>query len=425
MTRRRCIGVVVLFVTTLAGLVTGCSDDKLAAPTTTRPSTPETTASDGANAPTTPVDPVGTVKLVDLGLGVEDPIDLTFAPGSKSLIIAERGGAVREAVLDGDGYRVRGEPVIDLTGRVGATDMERGLLGVAVAPDGEHLYVSYTEATNGDSRIDEYPLSGEDGSLSADPSGRRQVLAITQPFPNHNGGALRFGPDGMLYAGFGDGGAADDPKGNGQARNTLLGKILRIDPTRDDGVPPDNPFVDSPEGAEPLIWMTGLRNPWRIDFDSDNGDLWIGDVGQNEFEEIDWLPAADGTGKGANLGWDLFEGTNRFSSSDPAPGDASAGPFVDPVHTYSHDHGCSVTGGVVARDPDLPTLDGWYVFGDFCSAGVRAVHLTPSADGGAPTVRTSDLGLDIGSVVSFAHGPAGEVFVISLDDGVHRISPNS
>lgn len=412
----------VAFLTT-ALLLVGCSDDDRSEPGTT--STPASTSgsSGSSGATTTTVDPAGTVKLTDLGLGVDDPIDLTVRPDSTSLIVASRGGVVHEAVADGGGYRVRDDPVIDLTEKVGNTDMEKGLLGIAVSPDGEHLYVSYTEATHGDSRIDEYPLSGKDGSLRADPSERREILAITQPFPNHNGGALRFGPDGMLYAGFGDGGAADDPKGNGQARDTLLGKVLRIDPSAEDGIPADNPFVDAAD-AEPLIWMTGLRNPWRIDFDPDTGDMWIGDVGQNEFEEIDWLPAVPDTGKGANLGWDLYEGTNRFSSPDPAPGDASAGPFVDPVHTYSHDHGCSVTGGVVVRDPGLPTLDGWYVFSDFCTPGVRALHLTPpTSEDARPTVTTSDLGLDIGSVVSFARGPAGEVYVISLDDGVQRITP--
>ena len=183
----------------------------------------------------------------------------------------------------------------------------------------------------------------------------------------------------------------------------------------------DNPFAGgTADGAdaEPLIWTTGLRNPWRIDIDPATGDLWIGDVGQNEFEEVDRLAASDGGGRGANLGWDLFEGDERFRDPDPAPGAASAGPFVAPVLTYSHDDGCSITGGVVVRDPRLPALDGAFLYGDFCQPWVRAVRV---ADDGS--VQTADLGLDVGSVVSFARGPDGEVYVVSLDGSIGRIDP--
>ena len=192
----------------------------------------------------------------------------------------------------------------------------------------------------------------------------------------------------------------------------------------------DNPFggattflgaAVNPAALRTEFWATGLRNPWRIDFDPANGDLWIGDVGQNRIEEIDRL-VADGdrpAGYGANLGWDLFEGTERFESPDPAPGPASEGPFVTPILTYSHDEGgCSVTGGVVVRDPRLAGLDGAFLYSDFCAGGVRAVR--PST---GDSIDTADLGLEIGSVVSFARGPEGEVYVISMSDGVHRIDP--
>jgi len=421
-TSRRALAV----LTAVVALAAGCSGDDTsgsASTTKARDGSTSSTTADGDGTARAPLDATP-VRLVSLDLDANDPIDLAYRSDSTSLLVAERGGTVREAQRAGDGFRFTDEPVIDLTAAVGSTDMERGLLGIAVAPDGEHLYVSYTEASHGDSRIDEYELSGEDGSLRADPDTRRQLVAIEQPFPNHNGGSLRFGPDGMLYAGFGDGGAADDPEGHGQARNTLLGKILRIDPSAPDGIPADNPFVGGDadlSDAQPLIWATGLRNPWRIDFDPANGDLWIGDVGQNRIEEIDRL-VADGdrpAGYGANLGWDLFEGTERFESPDPAPGPASEGPFVTPILTYSHDEGgCSVTGGVVVRDPRLAGLDGAFLYSDFCAGGVRAVR--PST---GDSIDTADLGLEIGSVVSFARGPEGEVYVISMSDGVHRIDP--
>jgi glucose/arabinose dehydrogenase len=403
----------------LVGLA-GCGNDDHASsgPGTTATTTTASGSGASGTAPAGPRPALGNarVRAVDLDLDLDSPVDVAFRPGSTSLLVAERGGTVREAVADGDGFRLADEPVLDITERVGSTESERGLLGLAVSPAGDRLYLSYTEAGHGDSRIDEFTLSGRDGSLRADPDSARTLVGIVQPFPNHNGGSLRFGPDGMLWAGFGDGGAADDPDGRAQDRSTLLGKILRLDPSRDDAVPTDNPFVDG--GGEPLIWATGLRNPWRISFDGPTGDLWIGDVGQNEWEEVDVLRAADGTGRGANLGWDLFEGTARFGSPDPADGAASAGPFTAPVHVYSHDDGCSITGGVVARDPRIPALDGAYLFGDFCTPGVRAIRVD-----GTTVVDRADLGLDLSSVVSFGQGPDGRVYVISLDGGITRLDP--
>ncbi len=409
----------VVALAAVSGVAGSCGTDKgakaasRATSTTSRPA--ETTPDSTATSPTGDL-AAARVALVDLRLDAQQPIDLTFRPGSTSLLVAERGGKIREAVRETDGtLELADKPVIDLTDAVGSTESERGLLGIAVSPDGQHLYASYTEARHGDSRIDEYELTGSDGSLRADPSTRRQLLAIEQPFSNHNGGSLRFGPDHMLYAGFGDGGSANDPAGHGQARNTLFGKILRIDPSQPDGVPSNNPFVDV-VGTEPLIWMTGVRNPWRIDFDPATGDLWVGDVGQNLVEEVDRLPAADGAGRGANLGWDLYEGNQRFEDPNPAPGGASAGPFVTPVLTYTHDDGCSITGGVVVRDPDLPALDGAYLFGDFCKPWIKAVRVD-----GAGTATSADLGLDVSAVVSFARGPNGEIYVVSLDGTIARL----
>jgi len=396
----------------IIGAMTGCSassDD------------PSTGAAD-AGEPTTSVRAAGVprVSLQDLQLGVDGPIDLTSRPDSTSLIIAERGGRIVEAVVDGDGFRVADQPVIDLSEQVGSTDAERGLLGVAVSQDGRELYASYTEADNGDSRIDAYPLSGSDGSLRADASKRRELVAIPQPFANHNGGSLRVGPDGMLYAGFGDGGAAGDPEGRAQDRGTQLGKILRLDPAGvndvdRNGVPDDNPTFD---GGAPGIWATGLRNPWRISFDAETGDLWVGDVGQDLIEEINLLEASGGTGRGANLGWDLFEGDQPFADANPAPGEASTGPFVEPVLTYAHSPGCSVTGGYVYRGSRIPGLVGTYVFGDFCDPRLRG--LQPAGEGG---FRAVDLGPEVSGLASVGQGPDRELYTLSLDGTVSRIVP--
>jgi len=404
----------------LAGL-TGCGGDDPASDDSTSDGPATTTSAPVGSSSAAPPKGQGAlgdvrVRAADLDLDLDSPVDVAFRPGSTSLLVAERGGTVREAVARGDGFRLADEPVLDISERVGSTESERGLLGLAVAPDGDRLYLSYTEAGDGNSRIDEFTLSGRDGSLRADPDSARNLVGIDQPFANHNGGSLRFGPDGMLWAGFGDGGAADDPDGRAQDRSTRLGKILRLDPSRDDSVPADNPFVDG--GGEPLIWATGLRNPWRLSFDPATGDLWIGDVGQNEWEEVDVLRAAEGAGRGANLGWDLFEGTARFGSPDPADGAASAGPFTAPVYVYSHDDGCSVTGGVVARDPRIPALDGAYLFGDFCTPGVRAIRVD-----GTKVVDRADLGPDVASVVSFGQGPDGRIYVVSLDGGITRLDP--
>ncbi len=414
-------------LTVLAALaMTACgdaADDRGDGATSTTVASRATDAPPGTAAPgPTTTAPLPEVRAVDLELGLSAPIDLTARPGSASLLVAERGGRIVEAVRDGDRFRIADRPVIDLTSRVGSTDAEKGLLGIAVAPDGRHLYASYTEAGNGDSRIDEYELSGRDGSLRADPATRRELFAAEQPYPNHNGGGLAVGPDGMLYAGFGDGGAANDLEGRAQDRSTPLGKILRLDPggvndANRDGVPDDNPFVAEP-GADGRIWATGLRNPWRLSFDRESGDLWIGDVGQNEVEEVDVLRATEGGGRGANLGWDLFEGDQRFPDADPAPGAASAGPFVEPVHTYRHDDGgCSVTGGYVYRGSALPALSGTYLFSDFCLGGVRA--LRTGTDGRA---EVTDLGVDVAGVASFGQDDRGELYVLNLDGTVARIT---
>ncbi|HLV57383.1 MAG TPA: PQQ-dependent sugar dehydrogenase [Natronosporangium sp.] len=313
--------------------------------------------------------------------------------------IAERAGRVR--VLTEGGL---GEPVLDISPQT-TTDGERGLLGITFDPTFSHLYLSYTDLS-GDTVIDEIALT--DGRPR--PETRRTVLTQEQPYANHNGGDLTFGPDGMLYIGLGDGGSGGDPHNFGQDLSTLLGKLLRIDPAaaRPYGIPPDNPFVDRP-GARGEIWAYGLRNPWRFSFDAETGDLWIADVGQSSREEIDRAPA--GTGAGANYGWSRMEGTRVYSGEEPAD-------HVPPVFEYSTGERCSITGGYVYRGEAIPHLRGAYVFSDYCAGDLWALDL---ADGEVTGV--TDLGVNGGAVVGFVQGPDRELYVLDLGGTVYRIDP--
>jgi glucose/arabinose dehydrogenase len=243
------------------------------------------------------------------------------------------------------------------------------------------------------------------------------VLAVDQPFANHNGGDVEFGPDGYLYFGLGDGGSAGDPEGNGQDPSTLLGSMLRIDPQGTlDGdepyaIPGDNPFADGDAG-EPEVWLYGLRNPWRFSFDPATDDLWIADVGQNAWEEINRLPAADGGGRGANLGWNELEGTHSFEGVNPDDG-------VLPVFEYPHDDGgCSVTGGVVYRGNAIAGLAGAYLFGDLCNPTLRALDVS----GDEPREVSFD-DSEVGNLVSFGQDNDGEVYAVSLDGPIYRLDP--
>ena len=243
-------------------------------------------------------------------------------------------------------------------------------------------------------------------------SSARELLFIDQPFPNHNGGQLAYGPDGMLYIAHGDGGSANDPGNRAQDLGTLFGKILRIDPRPGPGgapytIPPDNPFVGTP-GARPEIWSWGLRNPWRFAFDPANGDLWIGDVGQGRREEIDYA-AAPNAGRGLNFGWARLEGTLPVSGI--APPDA-----VPPVREYDNPaQGCAVTGGKVYRGTAIPALVGKYVFADFCAGRLQAITRTGA------TFDVTDLRVTAPQVSSFGVDGQGELYVLSLAGGLYRI----
>ena len=378
-----------------------------AAPTTT---TPAATTTNMAAAPTTtsvpargttpPAGPprVRAVKVADL----DAPLALAVRSGDDALYVAGKGGRV-VALRDGTPAAA---PTLDLTGQV-STGSEQGLLGLAFSPDGARLYANFTDPA-GDTRVVEYAF----GNGRADPASRRVVLAVDQPFANHNGGNLAFGRDGMLYIGLGDGGSGGDPMDNGQRLDTLLGKILRIDPRPGDGrpytIPSDNPFT-ARQGARPEIWAYGLRNPWRFSFDRETGALWIGDVGQGSREEVD-AASPDSKG-GENYGWNRFEGTRPFAGRPPAD-------TVAPVHDYPRANGnCAVTGGYVYRGRRIAGLRGSYVFADYCRGEIRA--LTP--DGGR--LRSVDLGAKLPSVASFGEDGDGELYVLSLTAGVFRLEP--
>ncbi len=327
---------------------------------------------------------------------LDEPIDLVVRPGDDHLWVAERAGTVRRLAVSDGGRTLEpaGEAVLDLTGET-TTDAERGLLGIAFSEAGDTLFASYTNL-DGDTRIVSYAVEGN----QVDQASAKVMLAVEDPYPNHNGGHVEIGPDGKLWFGLGDGGSGNDPENRAQDPDVFFGKMLRLDPTG----------VDDPE-----IVVSGLRNPWRFSFD-DDGSLWIGDVGQNQWEEVNRLPAdqIDGT----NLGWSALEGTHENPSVDP-DGRTGEDP-VPPVFEYSHDGGnCSVTGGVVYRGRAIPNLQGAYLFADYCAGRVRAIRL----DGNGDLAAEYDLGIDVSTPVSFGTDAAGEAYVLSGDGDVVRLIP--
>jgi glucose/arabinose dehydrogenase len=358
---------------------------------------PAPTASDPATSSPDPA--AARVRLVRVAV-LDQPLAMAPRAGDSALYVAQKSGQV-VAIRGGRPAR----PVLDLSGEVSGGS-EQGLLGLAFSPDGGLLYVNYTDL-NGDTRIHEFAMTDE----GVDPGSRREVLTVDQPYSNHNGGHLVFGPDGYLYVGLGDGGSGGDPEDNAQDLGTLLGKMLRIDPQPGNGrgyrIPPDNPFVGR-DGARPEIWAFGLRNPWRYSFDSDTGDLWIGDVGQDAREEID-VQAALSAG-GENYGWDAFEGSLPFEP--PFPPDT-----VGPVNDYGRARGGTVIGGHVYRGSAIPALRGAYLFGDLFNPRIRM--LVPSKRG----FRHMELGVRVDNLVSFGQDQAGELYLLSIAGPVYRLAP--
>ena len=336
------------------------------------------------------------------GRTFEQPIELLAWPDG-GLLVAEQRGSL---TVYGDDGSIRG--VLDLSDRVTFSD-ERGLLSVAVDPEfagRPFLYIWYSPRGTHVTRLSRFPVAAG----LADRDAELVILEVQQPYSNHNGGALRFGPDGMLYLGIGDGGAANDPHENGQNRGTLLGTIIRIDVSAASeqyryGIPADNPFLGVP-GVRPEIFAFGLRNPWRMAFDPDTGALWVGDVGQNRVEEVSIVDA------GSNQGWNVFEGNECFGrQSDCDELEHSA-----PLATYSHELGCSVTGGVVYRGAELPWLVGAYLFADYCSGRVWA--LQPGERGGS----VQQLEQLDAQIASFGVDARGEVYLLTFDGPILRLS---
>lgn len=352
-------------------------------------------------------EPATGLKLEPIAEGLDHPVFATSPAGDARIFIVEQPGRIR--VLK-NGVLLR-EPFLDLTDRVGYGG-ERGLLGLAFHPEyarNGRLYVNYTDR-RGDTQVVRYRV-GKD-SDRGDPASASPVLSVPQPFPNHNGGMIAFGPDRMLYVGMGDGGAAGDPFNNGQKRSTLLGKMLRLDVDRGTpyAIPPDNPFRKRRD-TRPEIWATGLRNPWRFSFDHTNRLLVVADVGQNRYEEIDLVPAGRA---GLNYGWNVREGLHAFGLPRPSPAN-----LVEPVLEYRSEDGCSVTGGYVYRGRALPGLGGTYFFSDYCRGWLRSFRVR---SGRAVELRQWSLGT-MGQVTSFGEDSAGELLVCTTDGRVWRIVP--
>lgn len=369
-------------------------------------------------------------RVSRVGSGFVQPLYLTGVPdGTGRVFVVEKTGRIR--ILDPATGAIAAAPFLDVSAEI-STDNERGLLGFAPAPDFAASGTFYVYLTNpaGNSELRRHrTLAGNRDR--ADPATADLILAFAQPFANHNGGWLEFGPDGFLYLGSGDGGSGGDPQNNSQNTNVLLGKILRIDPagdafpadaSRDYSIPASNPFSQS--GGRPEIWAYGLRNPFRASFDSLTGNLWIGDVGQNAREEIDLMRPGDG---GANFGWRLLEGTAEYAG----PGQPG---FVPPVAEYVHGNGPregdSVTGGYVYRGP-VEALRGHYVFGDFISANIWSIPVAQVAPGttlssSAFILRRADFAPNLGTInniSSFGVDRAGNLYIVDFDGEIFRIEP--
>jgi len=399
---RRLILLLVLSVAACNGTSTPTSIPPSVTQTSVTPTTISETSLPTQTSPTET--PVNTTTFPDPSAftwqmildGLQRPVDLQ-PDGSGRLFVVEKPGRIR--ILEND--QLVDAPFLDITDRVGSGGNEQGLLGLAFHPQyaqNGRFFVNYTDKSGKDT-VARFQVSSD--ADAADPNSEVKLLSIDDPFPNHNGGVLAFGPDGFLYAGLGDGGSAGDPFGNGQNTKALLGKILRIDVDSAEpyAVPTDNPF-----GNE--VWAYGLRNPWRFSFDRSTGDLYIGDVGQNAWEEIDFLPA--GSPGGTNFGWNFREGAHDYKGGGPAG-------MVDPIAEYSHQEGgCSVTGGYVYRG-SMADWNGIYLYADYCTGLMWGLI---NSDGTWQSQPLFDLDV---TVTSFGQDSAGELYILSDSGGVFRL----
>ncbi len=340
--------------------------------------------------------------------GLTRPVDIVSAFDNTGLIyVVEQVGVIR-ILKDG---KLLPEPFLDIRDRVGSRGNEQGLLGIAFHPQyykNRLFYVDYTNLT-GDTVIARFATIPD--STKADPLSESIILTIHQPFANHNGGNLIFGPDGYLWIGMGDGGSQGDPKNNGQSSQTLLAKLLRIDVDHGDpySIPADNPYADG--GGLPEIWAIGLRNPWRFSFDKLTGDLYIGDVGQDLWEEIDYLPYGFKSTP-VNFGWSRREGTHPYM--DPAGADTAG--LTDPVFDYGSDKGCSVTGGFVYRGEKLPEFQGVYLFGDYCSGIIMGLIRKDASTWESKVLFNTPY-----KISSFGEDYNGDIYLLDLNGGVYRL----
>ena len=331
----------------------------------------------------------------------DDASDLMFVTEQRGVIYSFSANNSQQA-----------DVFLDITDRVNRGGNEEGLLGLVFGSDYQengYFYVYYSAADPSRSVLSRFSLDEEDTDV-ADPESEVIIMEVAQPFSNHNAGQLAFGPDGYLYIGLGDGGSAGDPLGNGQNLVTLLGSILRIDVSGlsapgDYEIPADNPFVGT-TGARGEIWAFGLRNPWRFSFDSETGLLWAGDVGQSSWEEIDIIA------KGANYGWNIMEGSHCYS---PATGCDQSG-LTLPIVEYDHSEGCSVTGGYVYRGDQIPSLQGYYMYGDYCSGNIWALVYDGSVVTDNVLLVDSDL-----SITSFGEDLAGNLYILDRQGGIYTL----
>ncbi len=344
--------------------------------------------------------------------GLSQPVDIAHANDDR-LFIVERGGLIKIVYPNGS---VESTPFLDIDARVNSSAGERGLLGLAFHPDYEtngYFFVNYTDS-GGDTKVSRFSRDANNPNL-ADPNSEKLIYAVDQPFTNHNAGDIAFGPDGYLYIPLGDGGSGGDPGDRSQATLNPLGKILRLDIDTDENtpyaIPSDNPFLGSSTVLDE-VWAIGLRNPWRFSFDRETGDMWIGDVGQNAWEEIDFQPASS-TG-GENYGWRCYEGNDVFNLNGVCP---DANTLTYPVFVYPHldDNVCrSVTGGFVYRGNNHPDLEGYYVYADFCTGIIGGI--APDGEGGWNHDNLLDW--NNSQIVTFGEDAEGELYFAAIGQGI-------
>jgi glucose/arabinose dehydrogenase len=389
------IVVVVLVFLLLSGCSSGSGNEMDSAPPTssdaeeTSTSTAPTTDTGEADTDPGPPGRGGRLSLRQVVTGLEAPVHATAAPGEpRRLYVVEQIGRIRVV----EGRRLLPEPFLDLVGSV-AYGGERGLLSLAFHPDyatNRLFYVNFTDP-RGDTRVKEYRADGPQ------PAETREILYVPQPYANHNGGQLAFGPDGLLYVGMGDGGSGGDPENRAQDLSSRLGKLLRLD-------------VDTP-GSEWEMVGLGLRNPWRFTFDRVTGDLWIGDVGQSAIEEVDFV-RADQVGELHNFGWDVFEGSKLFEDKPLTP----SGAAVEPMTEYTHEEGCSITGGFVYRGSEVRRQAwGRYFYGDYCSGKIWSV----AREGRRVSRRGHPF--EVAGLTSFAEDLSGELYLLSAGGTIYQL----